>query len=176
MYFAFSTGPLAQGSSLEPWRAGWQHPTRGADLSDLLGDQRSAFAGLPVEMSYSCLEVPVPAVHILVKQIENQFSDKRTSELKDSYKPHRVFSGDAWLALKQITNLVFGVLGSILNSFWAALVVLGFVCSCSLNFVCTPATERCRRFPNLKSGGKSARYTRPSSTCVEPRTMSWRRS
>ena len=41
---------LAQGSSLEPWRAGWQHPTRGADLSDPLGDQRSAFAGLPIDM------------------------------------------------------------------------------------------------------------------------------
>ena len=35
---AFSTANVTS----REWRAGWLHPRRGADLSDLLGDQRSA--------------------------------------------------------------------------------------------------------------------------------------
>ena len=44
-----------------------------------------------------------------------------------------------------VLNSIFWRVIRALNSFWAAFVALGIMCSLSMNFVCKPAIERCLR-------------------------------
>ena len=80
-----------------------------------------------------------------------------------------------------VLNSIFQRFMSILSGFWAAFVAFGILCSLSLNFVCKPAIQRCLRkrcclhSRSVKSGGKSARSAKCSSTSAKARTTRWRR-